>query len=75
MILLHDLERTDPCALLQFWEVRLDEDGHPAADFMSSLSGHMKTVNCVRFSPTGDVLASGMATATQSCVLLLVLVS
>ncbi|KAK9843501.1 hypothetical protein WJX81_006208 [Elliptochloris bilobata] len=43
---------------IKLWQVHQLEDGSPAATHMSSLSGHAKTVNCVRFSPNGSVLAS-----------------
>lgn len=34
------------------------EDGFASVEHVSSLTGHSKTVNCVRFSPTGAEVAA-----------------
>lgn len=44
---------------IKLWQVQVDASGDPEAQPVGSISGHTKTVNCVRFSPTGDLLASG----------------
>ena len=36
-------------------QVSCGEDGYPTVKHKSSLAGHTKTVNSVRFSPTGTV--------------------
>ena len=38
----------------QLWEVGLDADGVPGVTHLTTLNGgHLTTVNCIRFSPTG----------------------
>ncbi|KXZ43425.1 hypothetical protein GPECTOR_91g579 [Gonium pectorale] len=43
---------------VKHWEVVSEEDGSPGVRFLSSCPVNSKSVNCVRFSPTGDMLAS-----------------
>ena len=40
----------------QLWEINTGKDGKAAAEFLSNLTRHTKTVNCVRFSPDGKFL-------------------
>lgn len=44
----------------QLWEVKEDADGNPDVKHVDTLTAHNKTVNVVRFSPGGDLLASGV---------------
>lgn len=41
------------------WRVDTGPDGKAEVDFLSNLTRHTKAVNVVRFSPVGDLLASG----------------
>ena len=50
----------------QLWEVYSDADGAPAVRHLDSLGGHNKTVNCVRFSPGGDLLVSAVRHALRA---------
>ncbi|KAK9828964.1 hypothetical protein WJX72_003084 [[Myrmecia] bisecta] len=43
----------------RFEKVGEDEAGCPAVEYEGSLTNHSKTVNCVRFSPSGQHLATG----------------
>jgi hypothetical protein len=40
--------------LLQLWEMCCDGEGNPQVRYVSSLSGHSRTINCVRFSHSGE---------------------
>ncbi|KAK3252900.1 3-oxoacyl-[acyl-carrier-protein] synthase [Cymbomonas tetramitiformis] len=43
---------------IKLWEVFLGENGVPAVKHLESLTAHNRVVNMVRFSPTGETLAS-----------------
>ena len=43
----------------KLWQVLEGPDGDPEVDFRHSLSMHNTTVNVVRFSPSGQQLATG----------------
>lgn len=42
--------------LLQLWEVCRDAEGNPQVRYVSSLSAHTRSVNCVRFSHSGEAV-------------------
>ena len=44
---------------IKLWRVETDADGNPDVRHVETLTAHNKTVNCVRFSPGGDMIASG----------------
>jgi WD40 repeat protein len=48
---------------VKVWEVERGEDGYAAVKHLSSLTAHLSTVNCVRFSPTGACLHACLAAA------------
>lgn len=41
------------------WHLKVNELGATVVEFAADLSRHQKAVNVVRFSPSGDILASG----------------
>ena len=49
-----------PCAQLwRFSRKVLDKDEECPLQFVTNLTGHTMSINCVRFSPDGKSLASG----------------
>jgi len=70
----HKLQRMATCGTdrhVRIWEVHPPtgpgELGAAGVDFLASLSRHTRTVNVVRFSPNGEILAS----AGDDCVIIL----
>lgn len=49
---------------IKLWRVRSDLHDHAGLEFVFSLSGHDRSVNCVRFSPNGEFLASASDDST-----------
>ncbi|XP_069058634.1 chromatin assembly factor 1 subunit B [Pleurodeles waltl] len=44
---------------VRIWKTERGPDGKATVEFLSNLARHTKAVNVVRFSPSGDILASG----------------
>lgn len=48
-------------------QVERGSDGYPSVRHLSSLTAHLNTVNCVRFSPTGASLLCCRCRGLLSC--------
>ncbi|KAF2073342.1 hypothetical protein CYY_005360 [Polysphondylium violaceum] len=44
---------------IKIWSYSKDKEGHLSIEYLASLSKHTKPVNTARFSPAGNLLASG----------------
>ncbi|KAJ3385569.1 hypothetical protein HDU84_002165 [Entophlyctis sp. JEL0112] len=44
---------------IRIWSLELAVDGLPKVDFIASLNRHSSVVNCIQWSPQGNLLASG----------------
>ncbi|XP_019585855.2 chromatin assembly factor 1 subunit B isoform X2 [Rhinolophus sinicus] len=56
---IHKLASAGVDTTVRIWKVEKGPDGKAIVEFLSNLARHTKVVNVVRFSPSGEILASG----------------